>query len=182
MTDGNSGSPPALLLIVCGLPFAGKTTMSNQLASKLRDAVHVEIDQINSDRGLGLDGQSVPLAEWPKTYEIAYERAAAALQSGQTVIFDATNYSRAQREVLRLKARRASAESAVVFVDVSEPECRSRWLSNRESGERFDVLESDFERVVSRFDAPQADERVLLFLPGMQVDDLVSGLTQAFGL
>jgi predicted kinase len=182
MSDNTAQRPRALLLIVCGLPYAGKTRMSHELAKKLDNAVHVEIDEINTERGLGLEGQAVPLAEWPTTYEIAYERAGSALQSGQTVVFDATNYSRAQRDVLRMKARKHGAESVVVFVDVPERECRSRWLKNRDSGERNDVPDSDFEKVVSRFDPPQAEERVLLYLPGMHVDDLAQGVNQVFGL
>jgi len=176
-----SESPPVLLLIVCGLPFAGKTTMSKELARKLDHTVHVEIDQINTERGLGLDGQAVPLVEWPTTYEIAYGRADFALQSGQSVIFDATNYSRAQRDVLRMKARRAGAESVVVFVDVPESECRARWQANRQTGERYDVRDEDFENVVSRFDPPGAGEQVIIFVQGMRVEDLVSGLRQLFG-
>lgn len=181
MPDDGCESSPALLLIVCGLPFAGKTTMSRDLASKMEGSVHIDIDQINTERGLGSGGRAVPLSEWPITYEIAYERASFALQSGQTVIFDATNYSRAQRDILRMKGRRVGADSVVVFVDVPESECRARWQTNRQTGERYDIRDADFENVASRFDPPGAGEQVIIFLQGMRVEDLVSGLRQFFG-
>jgi predicted kinase len=169
------------MLIVCGLPFSGKSTMSRNLARVLDQAVHIDIDQINAERGLGSDGQAIPLSEWPTTYEIAYQRVNTALQSGRTAIFDATNYSRAQRDILRMKSRQAGAASVVVFVDVPESECRYRWLRNRETGERYDIRDEDYENVVSRFESPGAGEQVIVYLEGMKAEDLVSGLFQLFG-
>ncbi len=166
------------MLIVSGLPFAGKTAMSRELAESLDNAAHIEIDQINTERGLGIDAAPISPTEWAETYRLAYQRADEALSTGQDVIFDATNYSRAQRDILRVNARRRGAESAVIFVDVSPEESRARWQANRESVDRYDVRDEDFERVVTRFDPPTPDERVILFLPGMSVENLLSGLAQ----
>lgn len=181
MTANASGATVPVLLILTGLPFSGKSALSKDLANALGDAVHVEIDRINTERGLGIGEAPISAMDWSETYRVAYERAEQALSTSLDVVFDATNYSRAQRDILRMTARRAGAESAVIFVDTPVDECRARWLANRESGERYDVREDDFQRVVDRFDAPQADERVLLYYPGMTVDDLVSGLRQVFG-
>lgn len=165
-----------MLYIVCGLPFAGKSTMSRQLVEKLGNIVHVEIDRINTERGLGIDAEPISPTEWAETYRLAYQRADEALTAGQDVVFDATNYSRAQRDILRMNANRQGADSAVIFVDVPLEECRERWQANRQSRERYDVREGDFERVVERFDPPSPDERVILFLRGMSVRELMTGL------
>jgi predicted kinase len=165
-----------VLLIVCGLPYAGKTAMSHGMVENMDNLVHIDIDQIHAARGLGLDGEPVALAEWPMSYQIAYERAGEALGNGQHVIFDATNYSRAQRDVLRMAARRAGARSAVVLVDASPGACRERWRADTRGG----MLEHEFERVVDRFERPTAAERVLIFLPGMDARDVVTGLEQLF--
>jgi predicted kinase len=167
-----------MLYIVCGLPFAGKTMMSRELSNVLGDTVHVEIDQINTERGLGIDAVPISPTEWAETYRLAYQRADEALSSGQDVVLDAANYSRAQRDILRMNANRQGADSAVIFVNVPEEESRNRWQANRRSGDRFDVRDEDFERVVDRFDPPTPDERVILFLPGMSASDLVTGLRQ----
>ena len=165
-----------VLLIVCGLPYAGKTAMSRGIAEHLDNVVHIDIDQIHAARGLGLGGEPVALAEWPMSYQIAYERAGEALSNGQHVIFDATNYSCAQRDVLRMAARKAGARAAVVLVDATPEACRDRWHADTDGG----MLEHEFERVVDRFERPTAAERVLIFLPGMDVRDLVTGLDQLF--
>lgn len=165
-----------VLLIVCGLPYAGKTAMSHGIAEHLDNLVHIDIDQIHAARGLGLDGEPVALAEWPLSYQIAYERAGEALARGQHVIFDATNYSRAQRDVLRMSARKAGAGSAVVHVDSNPEACRERWKADTRGG----MLEHEFERVVDRFERPTAAERVLIYLPGMDARDVIVGLEQLF--
>lgn len=166
-----------LLLIICGLPYAGKTAVSRGIVEHLENSTHIDIDQINAERGLGRGGEAVPLAEWPISYQLAYDRANEELARGMHVVFDAANYSRAQRDVLRAAARRAGADSAVVFVDVAPDTCRERWQSDSRSV----MLEHEFERVVDRFEQPTGAERVLLYLPGMDVRDLISGLEQLYG-
>ena len=152
--------------------------MSAALAQRLEHSVHIDLDSINTERGLGIDAAPIATMEWAETYQLAYARAEAALSNGQDVIFDATNYSRAQRDILRMNARRQGAQSVVIFVDVPVEECRRRWLVNRDSGDRYDVRDEDFARVVDRFDPPSPDERVVIFMSGMTVDNLATGLRQ----
>ena len=164
------------LLIVCGLPYAGKTAVSSALAQLLDGAVHIDVDQINAERGFGAGGADVPMMEWSMTYEMAYERAASALGEERSVIFDAGNSSRAQRDILRAHARKSGAEAAVIFVATSEDSCRERRAADPQPMDEF-----SFERAIERFDAPQAAERVVVYLPAMDVRDLVRGLRQVFG-
>ena len=165
-----------ILLIVCGLPYAGKSRLSSDLVNALPNAVHIDIDDINAERGLGLDGEAVPMTEWSITYQVAYDRIDLALAGGEVVVFDAGNHSRAQRDVLRMRARSAGAQSGVIFVNMSVEDSRSRWLAD----DTDTMTEAEFDRIVDRFDPPQAAERVLIYLPGMSVSDLVSGVEQLF--
>lgn len=166
---------PTALLIICGLPYAGKSAVSADLARELGDAEHIDVDQINVERGFGSGGEPVPMTEWSTTYQVAYERAAAALGEGRAVIFDAANASRAQRDILRSQAYRAGVETAVIFVATSESACRERWRADPHPVDEF-----TFERALERFDAPQAGEQAVVYLQGMEVSDLVSGLRQIF--
>lgn len=180
MGDVEASNPLPMLMILCGLPYSGKSAVSAGIAGLLENTVPVEIDQINLERGLGVDGASIPLGEWPMTYNVAYERVEQALASGSNVVFDATNHSRAQRDILRALARRTGAESVVIHVDVPEEDARRRWMDDQPAGTGVADGHDTFQRVVDRFDPPMPDERVILYLPGMAVEDLVSGLKQVF--
>jgi len=51
----------------------GKSTLARELAGAL-DAIYVEMDAINGERGLGLDGKRISAADWDITYEETYRR------------------------------------------------------------------------------------------------------------
>lgn len=153
--------PPALLLL-CGLPFAGKTTLAGALACRL-GLRHVSLDEVNRERGIGLHGQPILPHEWEATYAEAYRRVEALLSTGQAVIYDETNFLRAQRDRLRAIAARHGAPTHVIHVDVPAAEARRRWLANRLTGARGDVRDDDFAHVVARFEPPTEAERVLRY-------------------
>ena len=69
------------LYILCGLPFAGKSTLAGELAKTL-SAAYVQLDAINGERGLGLDGKRISSVDWDETYRIAYQRVESYLRQG----------------------------------------------------------------------------------------------------
>jgi predicted kinase len=101
-----------ILYAMCGLPFAGKSSAARALESRTKAAL-VQLDAINAERGLGLDGTAIPEQEWSRTYE-AYRRVAHHLESGQVVIFDHGNFTRRERDAVRDIA--LCTESEVRFV------------------------------------------------------------------
>ncbi len=64
------------LYILCGLPFAGKTTLARALERQLGLAL-VGLDAINTARGVGLHGEAISPEEWDETYAEAYRQRAA---------------------------------------------------------------------------------------------------------
>lgn len=148
------------LYMMCGLPFAGKSTLARALAQHL-GAVHLETDAINTERGLGLSGAAITTREWAATYREAYRRLEALLNAGNTVVYDAVNYRRVQRDQLRRIAQRCDAVVQVIFVTTPVAQARQRLETNRVQRTRFDVRDEDFAEVASRFEPPTADEHVL---------------------
>jgi predicted kinase len=61
------------LYAMCGLPFAGKSTVAAALATRIGASI-VRLDAINSERGLGVGGDAIPPQEWDRTYAEAYDR------------------------------------------------------------------------------------------------------------
>jgi predicted kinase len=153
---------PARLYILCGLPFAGKSTLARQLAPALGFAV-VEMDAVNSERGLGLNRALITPEQWTTTYEVCYRRLGEALGHGRPVIFDAPSFTRAQRAALRELARRRGAAALVIHVDIPAATARERWLRNRETELRYDVRDEDFAHVVENFEAPGVDEAAVCY-------------------
>jgi hypothetical protein len=83
-----------MLIIVSGLPGTGKTTFARALAERLK-VPHLNSDIIRDE--LDKRGQYDPETK-EIIYREMYERAAAILQKGETVIIDATFHKRAYRE------------------------------------------------------------------------------------
>src|SRR5690349_13392248 len=65
--------PTPRLYILCGLPFAGKTTLAGVLSDRLGLA-RLALDDIISEWGVGLDGRPIPAEHWAAAYNEAYRR------------------------------------------------------------------------------------------------------------
>ncbi len=160
---------------MCGLPFSGKSTLARELAARLR-FVHLELDAVNVERGAGLDGGVITREDWLVAYRESYRRLDALLESGQSVVFDATSFHRAHRERLRRAARRANAVATVVYLDMPESEVRDRLLRNRAAPARYDVPDEDFAQVAAGFQPPGEDENLVRCGPTDSVAAVVERL------
>ena len=160
---------PCRLYILCGLPFAGKSSLARALAARLV-LTNIAIDAINDERGLGHGAAPISPEEWDGTYAEAFRRLDAALMAGGSVIFDAASFTRRQRDDLRQIAARHNACARVLWVDVPAAVATARWRRNRETGERYDVRDDDFAQVVERFEPPAPDEDALRYDQSLPLD------------
>lgn len=166
---GKDDATACRLYILCGLPFAGKSTLARAMAAQDGLTI-VAIDAINDERGLGIDAAPISPEEWDGTYAEAFHRLDATLAAGESVIFDAASFTRAQRDDLRRVAARHGARARVLWVDVPQAVATERWRRNRETGERYDVRDEDFAQVVERFEPPTPDEDVLRYDSSLPLD------------
>jgi predicted kinase len=123
--------------------------------------LYLELDRINIERGIGMDGGMITRQQWTASYREAYRRLKDALAQGCTVVYDATNFRRIQRDQVRRIAAHYGADVVVIHVQVPEAEIRRRWQANRITKQRLDVRDEDFAEVAANFQLPNADERVL---------------------
>ena len=151
-----SGAQPRLV-ILCGVPFAGKSTLARALAAR-PGWVLLEVDAINRDRGAGSRDGRLSRAEWTATYREAFRRLDGLLAEGRSVVYDATNGRRRMRDRLRQIAAVRGARAVVVLVEPPLVEVRRRRETNRLTPRRPDVHDDDFAEVVSGFQAPGEDE------------------------
>jgi predicted kinase len=155
-------APELRLYLLCGLPFAGKSTLGRTLANRLGLAF-LEVDAINRERGLGGDGRRLSRAEWTTTYREAFRRLDRELAEGRSVVYDATNFRRRMRDRLREIGASRGARTVVVLVEPSPAVVHARRERNRVAPERSDVDDADFAEVVDGFQTPMADEDVLRY-------------------
>lgn len=148
------------MYILCGLPFTGKTTLAEHLAEHL-GITRIDLDAINLERGLGPNAGAISPQEWDATYIRSYKWLEELLDRGSSVIYDATNFTRAQRDQLRAIAQHYRAKTSVIYVNVPTYEARNRWQMNRVTGARYDVRDEDFAQVVDNFEAPDEERDMI---------------------
>ena len=104
------------LILLCGLPGAGKTYLAERLARR-PGFVHVASDYI---RQLLFPQPKFTLAEHSRVFDEAHKFVKMGLQNGDTVIMDATNLRERHRIPLRAVAAAFHAPIYEFFIDAPQ--------------------------------------------------------------
>lgn len=150
------------IYMLCGLAFAGKTTLAKALVERL-NLPRVSIDEINSARGVGLDNAWITPEDWQITYEEAHRQLAQHLSAGRSVICDAGNFARVERDQVRAIAAQYHADALLIHVTTPAHLVRERWQRNRLTRERNDIRDDYFAMGLAMFEPPAEDEQTLCY-------------------
>lgn len=161
--------------MLCGLAFAGKTTVGGAIAAKLPDAVVISLDELNARRGLA-GGLGIPEHEWAKTHAEALAELEGALATGRSAIVDDTNCFRFLRDNYRAVAARHGGEVLVVHVATPFALALARLRENAASATRPAVREEILLALAAQFEPPGEDERALVLPAGVGVAAWVAGV------
>lgn len=133
--------------------------------------VRVDLDQINSERGIGnLSNDAISDADWKITYDESYKRTAHTLAHSKTVINDTANFTREQRDKLRAISLKYHVSTKVIYVNPPDDMVKKRWLDNRITKIRNDVRDEDFFEVADNFQIPSADEDIIYYDQTLPLD------------
>lgn len=159
---GSYELPPALVL-TCGLPACGKSTLARELAAPLR-AVHLRSDvrrkvlahvPLTSHRAEGY-GEGLYSAEMnERTHRSLLDKAAEALRAGHTVLVDATFSRREHRSLFAAAAEELGVPLLVVWIEADDAVIRAR-LAQR-AGDPREVSDADlavYEKARETFEPP----------------------------
>jgi len=143
------------LLLMVGLPGAGKTTRAKELAAAHR-ALRLTPDEwmIALFDGIQPEGKRDVLEG--RLITIALQ----ALRLGTSVVLDFGLWSRDERSALRWLARAAGASCQVVYLPVARDVQRAR-IAHRQAtapDQTFPMTEADLDRWRGQFQVPDAAE------------------------
>jgi len=158
--------PSPLILLLCGLPGSGKTTLSRQLAKTMRtNGIPTEVLRFDAHEKKAYEESKTSKFEpesWKRAREACFRALRDAMDEDEedeeerkqrcVILDDTMHYKSMRREAYRY-AREFRAAFVVVHVDVDEKECWER-NSRREDGDVLKVPREAFERLKAAFDAP----------------------------
>jgi predicted kinase len=145
-----------MLIIVCGLPGSGKTTLAEALSRRV-GAVHISSDAVRKEmfpRPVYSD------EEKGKVYGELASRARRLLSEGRKVVVDATFYKKGQREAMRAIADEAKVQLRTILCSLPDETVRKR-LMGRKPGGMSDADYAVYTKIKEVFD-PMEDEHLEL--------------------
>jgi len=150
------------LVLICGLPASGKTTLARRLAPKI-PAIRLDKDHWTTQLGRDVwDDEFRVLLEaqlWELTQEL--------LAQGQSVILEWGHWARVERDEKRLGARALGVGVELYYLDASLDELIERAQRRAASGEWIasPMTRAHFEQWVAIFQPPDKEELLLFDEP-----------------
>jgi len=147
------------LVLICGLPASGKSTLARQLAPKI-PAIRLNKDEWVTQLGADVWDDEfrarIEVQLWALTLEL--------LAQSQSVILDWGHWARVERDEKRLGARALGAGVELHYLDAPLDELIQRAERRKTSGEwtAAPMTRAHFEEWATIFQPPD-EEEILLF-------------------
>ncbi len=158
MSDMKKNNSGARLIIICGLPGSGKTTLAKRLEERL-NAVRLAPDE-------WMDALSIDIYDEDSRARIEalqWEFGQRLLQVGLIVIIEWGTWSKSERDTLRGGARKFGAAVELHYLSAS-PEILFDRIKRR-GMENPPIKYEDFMRWTETFEAPTDEEMELFDTP-----------------
>lgn len=143
-------------ILICGLPYSGKTTIAKQIEKSL-GYKRITVDDFVPKLGFDLN---IPISErqWKTIYESAENELENCFRNSTNVIFDATNLHKNYRDKLKKLAKKYSFLTKVIFVNTPIDLIYKR---HKDTNNRHKVQTKDLEEDIRKFTKPEKDEKLI---------------------
>lgn len=167
--------------MVCGLSFAGKTTLAHALVRRL-GYVEVDVDDTKVRLyGTDIRDETLSRSQWDHLYAEADAEIVSHIQNEQSVVDASRHFTRAERDHTRCIVRDLNCDVITIFVNIPESIVRQRWQENKRTQTRRDVSDQDFEAIVQAMQPPLSDEQPLVFTYGEEIEHWIDQHTSMLG-
>ena len=142
------------LMIVCGLPGSGKTTLANRLSAG-GAAVRMSPDDWMEALGVTLWNTTIRAEVEALQWQISQD----LLAQGVAVVIEWGTWAKVERDTLRIGARKLGAAVELWYLDVDLDQLWSRVSARRM--EDPPMTRQDLEEWFAQFEVPDANEMAL---------------------
>jgi len=158
------------LYIITGLPFAGKTTLTNEIVKRFGFKV-VSVDEM-IDRG-NFIVEKMSYDDWGIVYDHAFDKLKSLLEEGESVIFDGGSLKRSERESLKRVAESMDVVWKLIYVNTPKNEIIKRRARNLTTKKRDQLVDETMDKALDMFEEPMSDETPILYNSSMDLAEWV---------
>lgn len=168
------------LVILCGIPFSGKTYLARKLKNDI-GATRVDLDEIKFEMfGDEINDFKIDQSGWGKIYQEMYTRIENNLKLNRPVIHDTGNFTVYERGSVEKIAARQNASFVTVFVNTPIEIAKRRLIENRESGKRFDISDDELKLAANEMEPPVEEENPIIYNHDSAYSELLNSLQEHF--
>ncbi len=143
------------LILFCGLPGAGKTTLGKKLAQET-GLLRLCTDDWMADQGLDLLDEHQHARSWRTLWQHAWE----LLERGQSLIFEDGLWTQEERNVIRERTKQLGIRTEMHYFDVPMEELVRRLKKRNKEAPHGSapITEDMIHRYANLFEKPSTEE------------------------
>lgn len=159
------------LYIMCGLGFAGKSTLAKKIAEHT-GAIIVSQDENYFEKQDEIDNSDMDSKQqWNFLLNYSRQKIDDYMAIGKSVVFDNTSCGLGERDALRAIAGKYAAKSIVVYLDIPYELADERYRKNKITKKRLDVKQEYLDDVKRHMEIPTSDENLVVYTPQTNLND-----------